>query len=1712
MSGEARGRWVWTGINGGRMDKVDGMGGTGAGTGSRARRCCSSGAASVRRRGARLAQRLVALGIIAGVLSPAWAGTLTPATEYRDKVKVAETVQPLGDSPFGENVNLYKGGLSFSQTDISFPGIGPTITLVRGFELGGGSARPFGAKEAGDWSLSIPRIQTILPGDLVNKHGAWLVGSPSSTARCTGFSKISISPYTPLGQHWWNGYQLLTADGASQSLLKRAPENTIAPASGTYNIVTANHWMIGCLPSTANGVAGEAFLATAPDGTRYWFNQLVDGPPIETLELVSGQIGLMAGEGSASATTPVGTSSPDASSASGTPTSDIYAGGDVAYTPRKMGYMFVTRVEDRFGNYITYNYTNNRISSITGSDGRLVTIAWRATAPVVTSITIEPTSGAPQTWTYVYASDTSNILARLVLPDQSAWTFAMNGVDNLDFDTYEQDEISRCGLRYRPNQYTPGFATATAVITHPSGLVGAFDINEVVFGRSMVPTFCNGTATASVEAMPTLYLAYSLTRKTVSGPGIATQVWGYSYSNAVGSSAAECASVACAGSAYVEVIAPDGSISRYTHSNKWDFSEGKLLGVIAGLSSLGQTNPAGIQRNWKAYAPPTQGPWPTRVGDGLDHWGVMNNAPAESISPQSQSITELQGATFSRRTTAFDAYGNPLSVTRSSTGGAGGDFSRSESLAYMHDLSRWVIGLPTTITCVGGSDCGVGKVISRTDYTSADLPWHAFSYEILQQTLGYSANGMLASIQDGRGNVTTAGDWYRGVPRLVTLPGSPASAMSAVVSPTGLITDVIDPVGARTCYAYDAAGRVTGVTYPSEASPGTCNTSAWSATSRGFTQVAVAEYGIPAGHWKQVIATGNGRTSTFLDARWQPMLTLTEDIGNPATRSFVVTKYDLMGRPVFKTYPVGSLVSVDDLLTGDRTVYDVLGRVTQVQQGTEPSDAASSLTTTTTYLNGFRTQVRNPRGYATTTSYQAYDTPSTDTPVEIVAPEGVRTTIYRQPSLSKPLGIARDGIYAGATVSATRRYVYDANEQLCETINPESGATVVDYDTAGNIAWSADGQLSSGMSAAACSNDRVAVPITARRIVNYDTQNKPLSVTSSGGAANVTTTYEADGMVRTLVASNGPDVVTTQYSYNARRLLTRETLQVNALLPWTFDYAYNGAASLSSQTYPGGLLVGYAPDALGRPTQVGSFASGVTYYPNGAISGFTYGNGIVHTMTQNARLLPAGSLDAYGTTKILDDAYDYDANGNVVSMIDALPATGDNRTRTGATYDGLDRLLSAVSPNQWGTATYTYDALDNLRSSRIGLSTQSGFDYNYNPATNLLASLNRVGGGTYAYTTNPAGDITTDGRQSYKFDIAHRLTSVTGKESYLYDGNGRRARTLNATTGTIEYFGYGQDGRLLQDWSNRRGVRNAYVYLGNTLVGLYEVNFTTGARASRYKHTDALGSPVATTDVNRVVLNRSSYTPYGVPVTPVDGVGYTGHFVDVGTGLTYMQQRYYDPQIGRFLSVDPADSGFNLYNYANNNPYRSTDPDGRSPIEIAFLVADAIELGSSIGSGEGIAMAALNVGIDIVGVASPIPGISEVAHAIEAVQKVERVGEAVKGVEKVAESAKALHGNSAASAKLQHRYEISAKATGDVKKTGISGAVLNKSGSSARANKQVNSLNKAAGSEKYAAGVRETGIPGRAAALDAERSATAQLKSEGHSLELQCRPDPNKGC
>jgi len=132
---------------------------------------------------------------------------------------------------------------------------------------------------------------------------------------------------------------------------------------------------------------------------------------------------------------------------------------------------------------------------------------------------------------------------------------------------------------------------------------------------------------------------------------------------------------------------------------------------------------------------------------------------------------------------------------------------------------------------------------------------------------------------------------------------------------------------------------------------------------------------------------------------------------------------------------------------------------------------------------------------------------------------------------------------------------------------------------------------------------------------------------------------------------------------------------------------------------------------------------------------------------------------------------------------------------------------------------------------------------------------------------------------------------------------------------------------------------------------------------------DALGSAVAAVNESGDLCWSEEYTAYGDKTLNEDlfpdvggcGIlgeerGFTGHTEDVNSDLVYMQQRYYDPSIGRFLSIDPREADpnqpmtFNRYAYGNNNPYKYTDPDGEFVFVIPILTFLAKEAVAEVAS------------------------------------------------------------------------------------------------------------------------------------------------------------------
>lgn len=147
------------------------------------------------------------------------------------------------------------------------------------------------------------------------------------------------------------------------------------------------------------------------------------------------------------------------------------------------------------------------------------------------------------------------------------------------------------------------------------------------------------------------------------------------------------------------------------------------------------------------------------------------------------------------------------------------------------------------------------------------------------------------------------------------------------------------------------------------------------------------------------------------------------------------------------------------------------------------------------------------------------------------------------------------------------------------------------------------------------------------------------------------------------------------------------------------------------------------------------------------------------------------------------------------------------------TYDGLNRLKTASSPDLWGSATYGYDAIDNLTSTTISNGSNArSLSHVFNPVTNRLDNVSGGPSGfNFGYGYDVRGNITRRGAQSYEFDLANRMRRAVGRGTYAYDGHGRRVSTIgNDQTNTVQI--YSQAGQLLYS-GPPAGGGSKYVYL-----------------------------------------------------------------------------------------------------------------------------------------------------------------------------------------------------------------------------------------------------------------------------------------------------------
>ncbi len=1277
--------------------------------------------------------------------------------EYDKHIHSRTAVTALGPDLFGDNVDLASGALSFSATDVSVPGnnalpvqVGRSLKVTnRGVYFQ--NDLPFA-----DWDLDIPRISGVF-------------ASTWHDARCTGNGQpptiLMGGKYFGPNDYWHGNHADMPGGGELLAVNSATPKPT---SGGPYRWVTAGRTYFSCLTSLQTG-PGEGFLAITSDGTKYWFNRMAQYYEAHL----------------------------DDKTAQGVP----------FQVARLKNVLYATRVEDRFGNWVTYSYSNAynqaaRLNSISSSDGRTLTLTYNGNGHV------SQVNEGTRTWTYQYAYPAAyeGTLTSVTLPDASSWSIVFGALSSAGIDYNKNTDPGDLGRScFYPGDVLNKAVKPVGTITHPSGAVGTFTVSIVRMGRSNVPAVCSPYTTPyndpndDVAYYPINWDAFALTNKQVSGPGLTTGTWSYGYGSTVswfypngstpictssaGCEAPQCTSDSCAGVAVTTVIAPDNKWMRHTFGNSYRYNEGKLLKVEQGSSATDILNTTTTAYNLTLTGQPYVNPIgtsPQRRGDSFT---------TEYLRPQRSNVITLDGATFSSTVNSFDSFAQPLSVTKTSSLG----YSKIEVTEYENNLSAWVLGQVKKLTING-------IVASETSYDSLARPVWAKAFGKLQHTLTYYTDGTLATVKDGNNNATTLSSWYRGVPRTIKYPGTPEATTgateSAVVDASGWITRTTDENGFATNYTHDAMGRLASIIYP------TGDSTVWNATTQVFAQIGNSEYGIPAGHWRQIVRTGNYQKFTYYDALWRPLLVLERDLGNdPELRRHSRWDYDAAGRKIFASYPSTSAYPT----TGVRTTYDTLDRVKKINQDSE----LGVLTTEMDYLSGFRTQVKNPRLQTTTTSYMAYDQPTTDWPEAIIHPAGAYTDIVRD-IFGKPTSVTRRN--SSSSLTMQRSYFYNSYQELCRMIEPETGGNLMWYDGAGNLAWSASGLPSSS----ACNGAGNTAEILARRVDRtYDARNRVKTLRFPDGRGDQDWTYTPDGLPQEITTYNGANAtlgVINAYNYNKRRMLDGQGESIYQVGWYTYaiGYGYDQNGNLASHSYPSGVSVTYAPNALGQATQAGTYATGVSYFPNGAIKQFTYGNNMLHVMSQNARQLPSTVCDTAGAgcgpNAALYDVYNYDQNGNVAAISDGRTGNRGDRTMT---YDGLDRLTATTSPMFTGGTAYSYDVFDNLKHV-----VAPGRDHYYCHDSNWRLTNIKTGswgGGTTVIGLgyDVQGNLANKNGVLYGFDYGNRLRTVSNQATYRYDGHGRRVSIYDPAKGFLIYQ-YNASGQLMYQRDVRSGTYSRF--------------------------------------------------------------------------------------------------------------------------------------------------------------------------------------------------------------------------------------------------------------------------------------------------------------
>lgn len=316
-----------------------------------------------------------------------------------------------------------------------------------------------------------------------------------------------------------------------------------------------------------------------------------------------------------------------------------------------------------------------------------------------------------------------------------------------------------------------------------------------------------------------------------------------------------------------------------------------------------------------------------------------------------------------------------------------------------------------------------------------------------------------------------------------------------------------------------------------------------------------------------------------------------------------------------------------------------------------------------------------------------------------------------------------------------------------------------------------------------------------------------------------------------------------------------------------------------------------------------------------------------------------------GTEDTVDFMNQYDDKGKITAL-------GYNGLSQFYIYDSNDQLVRVNSElDQSYTSTYTYDARGNVTSKNIYDHTTdenitsspketTTFTYSNFGWKDLLVAVNDV-----ELTYDEVGNVLTYGDKEFTWNTGRNLESIVDGDnnySYTYDENG--IRTSKTVNGVTTYY------------NTRNGIILSQTDGTNTMYFQYDMNglpigFIYNGTQYFYM-TNQMGDVIAITESDGNIIAQYVYDEWGkllnvyavnednaeqVEVANANPLRYRGYYYDTETSYYYLQSRYYDASICRFINADIPEiaeisksipTGTNLFAYCNNDSINNSDPTG----------------------------------------------------------------------------------------------------------------------------------------------------------------------------------------